>query len=179
MPTHVGHSLSHCLIFPCLQMMSGQEMRQLANIPVLTKDLYEMPQRTPLRHGPLDPRLVRFRPYSFNMRVFIICIILIDSALHSRCTINPSSCDVCCWGHLTKLHPQGTSDKSARCETCGLGLSDCAGHFGVVTLEMPVFHVGFFKATVSILQRICKARQCMHYTMSSSQKAHRHAAEYC
>jgi DNA-directed RNA polymerase beta' subunit len=27
-----------------------------------------------------------------------------------------------------------------RCATCGLGLKDCAGHFGVVKLPLPVFH---------------------------------------
>jgi DNA-directed RNA polymerase III subunit RPC1 len=35
-------------------------------------------------------------------------------------------------------------------------MADCAGHFGHVTLELPVFHVGFFKAVISILQKICK-----------------------
>ena len=35
-------------------------------------------------------------------------------------------------------------------------LSDCAGHFGYVQLEMPVFHAGYFKHTLAILQCICK-----------------------
>jgi hypothetical protein len=39
-------------------MMSGQEMRRLSNMQVLTKDMYEMPARKPTRYGPLDPRLV-------------------------------------------------------------------------------------------------------------------------
>lgn len=79
----------------------------MANVPILTKDMYEMPQRTPMKHGPLDPRL-------------------------------------------------GTSQKSQNCDTCGLRMAECAGHFGYVTLELPVFHIGFFSATRTILQRICK-----------------------
>ena len=35
----------------------------------------------------------------------------------------------------------------------------CEGHFGHIELELPVFHIGYFKATVTILQRICKVRQ--------------------
>lgn len=37
-------------------------------------------------------------------------------------------------------------------------LIDCAGHFGYVQLELPVFHAGYFKHTLTILQCICK--QC-------------------
>lgn len=35
-------------------------------------------------------------------------------------------------------------------------MSDCIGHFGDVKLELPVFHVGYFKAIIFILQMICK-----------------------
>lgn len=35
-------------------------------------------------------------------------------------------------------------------------MSDCAGHFGYVQLELPVFHAGYFKHTLVILQCICK-----------------------
>ena len=35
-------------------------------------------------------------------------------------------------------------------------MSDCAGHFGYIQLELPVFHVGFFRHTIVILQCICK-----------------------
>jgi DNA-directed RNA polymerase III subunit RPC1 len=42
--------------------------------------------------------------------------------------------------------------------SCSQKLSDCAGHFGYVQLEMPVFHAGYFKHTLAILQCICK--QC-------------------
>ena len=35
-------------------------------------------------------------------------------------------------------------------------LSDCAGHFGYIQLELPVFHAGYFRHTLVILQCICK-----------------------
>ena len=51
---------------------------------------------------------------------------------------------------------QGTSTKDAVCETCGKPLADCAGHYGYIELELPVFHIGYFKNIISILQIICK-----------------------
>ncbi|WIA12568.1 hypothetical protein OEZ85_006229 [Tetradesmus obliquus] len=50
----------------------------------------------------------------------------------------------------------GVSSKVAVCRTCGLKLADCAGHFGYLRLELPVFHVGYFRNTVQLLQCICK-----------------------
>ncbi|KAG4093895.1 RNA polymerase III largest subunit Rpc1 [Neocallimastix lanati (nom. inval.)] len=50
----------------------------------------------------------------------------------------------------------GTSDKTARCETCGETLQDCVGHYGFVRLAVPVFHIGYFKQTLVVLQNICK-----------------------
>ena len=50
----------------------------------------------------------------------------------------------------------GMSIKKARCDTCGLELADCVGHFGHVQLALPVFHVGYFKKTMTVLQCICK-----------------------
>ncbi|KXZ56345.1 hypothetical protein GPECTOR_1g305 [Gonium pectorale] len=51
----------------------------------------------------------------------------------------------------------GVSNKNYVCETCGQKLADCAGHFGYIRLELPVFHIGYFKNTVQILQCICKS----------------------
>lgn len=51
---------------------------------------------------------------------------------------------------------QGTSEKSNDCETCGKGLADCIGHYGYVNLELPCFHIGFFRTTITVLQMICK-----------------------
>jgi DNA-directed RNA polymerase III subunit RPC1 len=50
----------------------------------------------------------------------------------------------------------GTSQKDSKCETCGQGLADCVGHFGYIDLKLPVFHVGYFRYIVNILQCICK-----------------------
>jgi DNA-directed RNA polymerase III subunit RPC1 len=35
-------------------------------------------------------------------------------------------------------------------------LADCAGHFGFIQLELPLFHAGYFRHTLTILQCICK-----------------------
>ena len=50
----------------------------------------------------------------------------------------------------------GISDKVSHCQTCKKRLTDCAGHFGYIQLELPVFHAGYFKHTLTILQCICK-----------------------
>ncbi|KAK7689907.1 hypothetical protein QCA50_006546 [Cerrena zonata] len=50
----------------------------------------------------------------------------------------------------------GTTEKNAFCETCGLNSVDCVGHYAYIKLCVPVFHIGFFKHTISILQCICK-----------------------
>lgn len=51
---------------------------------------------------------------------------------------------------------QGISNKDKTCDTCGKTLVDCVGHFGYLDLELPVFHTGYFKSTIAILQQICK-----------------------
>ena len=50
----------------------------------------------------------------------------------------------------------GTSSKDQNCSTCGEGLSDCIGHYGYIDLELPVFHVGYFRSIIQVLQCICK-----------------------
>ncbi|KAJ1512772.1 hypothetical protein HMI54_007771 [Coelomomyces lativittatus] len=50
----------------------------------------------------------------------------------------------------------GPSEKSSTCSTCNMKLAECSGHFGYIRLSLPLFHVGFFKAIVTILQNICK-----------------------
>jgi DNA-directed RNA polymerase III subunit RPC1 len=47
-------------------------------------------------------------------------------------------------------------EKGRKCETCNEDLVLCPGHFGYVVLELPVFHGGFFKHVVNMLQSICK-----------------------
>lgn len=54
----------------------------------------------------------------------------------------------------------GTNQKDATCTTCGQNLSDCVGHFGYIDLPLPVFHIGFFRCVINILQSICKNATC-------------------
>lgn len=64
----------------------------------------------------------------------------------------------------------GTSQKDKKCETCGKGLADCVGHYGVVELELPVFHTGYFRAILNILHCICKT--CSRVLLPLSERAH-------
>ncbi|CAM9945793.1 unnamed protein product, partial [Phaeothamnion confervicola] len=50
----------------------------------------------------------------------------------------------------------GVSDKHSVCTTCQKKISECAGHYGHILLELPVFHIGYFKHTLALLQCICK-----------------------
>ncbi|XP_036339416.1 DNA-directed RNA polymerase III subunit RPC1-like [Rhagoletis pomonella] len=62
----------------------------------------------------------------------------------------------------------GVSTKDATCDTCGQGLNECIGHFGYLDLALPVFHIGHFRATISILQMICKS--CSHVMLREPDK---------
>ena len=62
----------------------------------------------------------------------------------------------------------GTSQKDSKCETCGQGLADCVGHFGYIDLKLPVFHVGYFRYIVNILQCICK--KCSRVLLSTADR---------
>lgn len=50
----------------------------------------------------------------------------------------------------------GVSDKFSTCATCKRKLTDCAGHYGYIKLALPVYHIGFIKHTLNLLQCICK-----------------------
>ncbi|KAJ8318173.1 hypothetical protein KUTeg_003264 [Tegillarca granosa] len=58
-------------------------------------------------------------------------------------------------------HKMGTSEKDNSCETCGKGLADCIGHYGYIDLELPCFHIGYFRTIITILQMICKNCSCV------------------
>ncbi|GMT32898.1 hypothetical protein PFISCL1PPCAC_24195, partial [Pristionchus fissidentatus] len=58
-----------------------------------------------------------------------------------------------------------TSDNGT---TCGQNLTDCIGHFEYIDLTMPVFHVGFFRMTIQMLQCICKG--CSSLLLSGDQR---------
>lgn len=61
-------------------------------------------------------------------------------------------CHCTCFTTLLSCFLQGTSEKDRPCLTCGKNLADCLGHYGYLDLELPCFHVGYFKATIGILQ---------------------------
>ncbi|EFP75753.2 hypothetical protein PGT21_012768 [Puccinia graminis f. sp. tritici] len=50
----------------------------------------------------------------------------------------------------------GTSDKSGICGTCNAKMADCVGHYSYIKLILPVFHIGYFRAVIQMLQDICK-----------------------
>lgn len=64
----------------------------------------------------------------------------------------------------------GTTRKKrdAQCSTCSGSLATCPGHFGYIKLELPVFHIGYFKNIVNILQCICKT--CAHVLLSEKDR---------
>nr|CAI5817142.1 unnamed protein product [Callosobruchus analis] len=62
----------------------------------------------------------------------------------------------------------GTNSKGSPCQTCGKDINECVGHFGYVDLELPVFHVGYFRSIITILQTICK--DCASVMMSEEEK---------
>lgn len=37
-----------------------------------------------------------------------------------------------------------------------MALKDCVGHFGQLRLALPVFHIGYFRLVITILQNTCK-----------------------
>eukprot|EP00505_MAST-04D_sp_SCG-Rhode-Island_P002693 Stramenopile-MAST_4_protein_2693 len=47
-------------------------------------------------------------------------------------------------------------DGNTNCSTCFKQMKDCPGHFGYIQLQLPCFHIGYFKHCIEILQAICK-----------------------
>ncbi|EHY58706.1 DNA-directed RNA polymerase III subunit C1 (rpo31) [Exophiala dermatitidis] len=68
----------------------------------------------------------------------------------------------------------GVSGKRDICQTCGEQLQTCNGHFGHVKLVLPVFHVGYFKKVIQILQSICK--DCSAILLSEADRRKYHNA---
>lgn len=49
----------------------------------------------------------------------------------------------------------GTTDPNIYCATCGFNSANCVGHFGHITLEEPVYHMGYIQYDKKILSRVC------------------------
>lgn len=58
----------------------------------------------------------------------------------------------------------GTSDKSGSCETCHMSMAECVGHYAYIKLVLPVYHIGYFRACITMLQDICKVRKLSQHT---------------
>lgn len=61
----------------------------------------------------------------------------------------------------------GISEKNKLCGTCSQKLTDCPGHCGYIKLALPIFHIGYFKHTLTLLQILCK--KCARLLIPSSE----------
>ena len=62
----------------------------------------------------------------------------------------------------------GVGDKKHTCNTCKKRIEDCSGHYGYVKLALPIYHVGYFKHTLNMLQCICK--QCSRVLLGPTER---------
>lgn len=51
---------------------------------------------------------------------------------------------------------QGPANKNGICETCHGNFRECPGHYGYLTLALPVYNVGYLSTVLDILKCICK-----------------------
>ncbi|XAR60511.1 DNA-directed RNA polymerase [Bertholletia excelsa] len=51
----------------------------------------------------------------------------------------------------------GPPNKNGVCATCHGSFTDCPGHYGYLTLALPVYNVGYLSTIVDILKCICKS----------------------
>ncbi|KAI4304665.1 hypothetical protein MLD38_040142 [Melastoma candidum] len=51
----------------------------------------------------------------------------------------------------------GPANKSCTCSTCDGDFASCPGHYGYLTLALPVYNVGFLDKILEILKSICKS----------------------
>ena len=56
----------------------------------------------------------------------------------------------------TKMGVSSAKPGATGCGTCQGNLTECHGHFGHIKLALPVFHIGYFKNIITILQSVCK-----------------------
>mmetsp|Transcript_23130 Transcript_23130/g.57033 ORF Transcript_23130/g.57033 Transcript_23130/m.57033 type:complete len:423 (+) Transcript_23130:127-1395(+) len=64
----------------------------------------------------------------------------------------------------------GVCDKVSTCGTCKRKLQDCAGHFGYIRLALPVFHIGYMRHTLRLLQCVCKS--CSRVLLGDTERQH-------
>lgn len=49
----------------------------------------------------------------------------------------------------------GSIDKRYKCQTCNQDLINCQGHFGHISLAVPMYNISYFKQVYKILQCVC------------------------
>eukprot|EP00924_Labyrinthula_sp_SR-Ha-C_P010888 maker-scaffold_47-snap-gene-1.2-mRNA-1 protein AED:0.00 eAED:0.00 QI:0/0/0/1/1/1/3/0/1392 len=62
----------------------------------------------------------------------------------------------------------GTSKSRGVCENCNQKFIDCPGHFGYIKLELPVFHLGYYKSIHNTLSSICHS--CFRVLLTNREK---------
>jgi DNA-directed RNA polymerase III subunit RPC1 len=62
----------------------------------------------------------------------------------------------------------GVGRKDLVCATCFRTIETCPGHFGHLKLNMPILHIGYFKALINILKCVCK--NCGHVLLPEAQR---------
>ncbi|KPM03001.1 DNA-directed RNA polymerase III subunit RPC1-like protein [Sarcoptes scabiei] len=110
------------------RILSADDIQRHAVIKVTNSILYDGLTNNPTKNGLLDRRLGSFC-------LFHLFIFRMQESL---------------------LNFLGVGSKNQKCETCELDSTACVGHFGCLELVYPVYHVGYFKYTIEILQSICK-----------------------
>ncbi|GAB2275314.1 hypothetical protein Dimus_010075 [Dionaea muscipula] len=58
--------------------------------------------------------------------------------------------------------------QSGLCATCHGSFDNCPGHYGCLTLVLPVFHIGYFGTVLDILKCICKC--CSHVLLEDKER---------
>ncbi|KAL6928650.1 DNA-directed RNA polymerase III subunit C1 (rpo31) [Hanseniaspora valbyensis] len=68
----------------------------------------------------------------------------------------------------TRMGVSSAKPGAIGCKTCNGNLTECHGHFGHIKLALPVFHIGYFKNIITILQSVCKC--CGNILLSDTHK---------
>ena len=124
--------------------MSNQEVQQVAQFHVFERNLYQMPQRQPLANGILDQRLVSWGPQAAAWRLSH------PSAANREPRTRRAS------ARRARGSWQTAAATTVRC-AAGLSWRRLTGSPpGYIHLELPIFHIGYFKNTIAILQCVCK-----------------------
>jgi DNA-directed RNA polymerase II subunit RPB1 len=78
------------------------------------------------------------------------------------------------WGPVD--HRLGTVDRRLACGTCKRSVHDCPGHFGVIQLGHPVYHVGYIDLVLKILKCVCYYCSALLVTEAGVEQLRRVAA---